>query len=222
MDSKDVSEYLNEMKNFGDSNIILCPTNIFVPYFLKKNWQVGLQDICSYESGSYTGQVFINQAKSIGISHIIIGHSERLETKEEINKKILLSLKYGITPIVCIGENLNQRKKKQTKKIIKNQLKDYLKNTFVNKVIIAYEPIWSIGTNQTLSRKEISEMIIYIKNQIKELYKDEAKVIYGGSINTKNIQSISTIEELDGILVGESATHADEFKKIVKSFDKVS
>lgn len=221
MEVNDVSEYLKEMKDFGNDDIIICPTSIFVPYFLKKKWKVGLQNICGYETGNHTGEISIKQAKSMGISHVIIGHSERLETKEQINKKILLALKYGVTPIVCIGETLNQRKKKQTKKVIKNQLKDYLKNSFINKIIIAYEPVWSIGTNQTLSRKEISEMLIYIKNQIKEIYNtDDLKVVYGGSINLENIQVISTIDELDGILVGESSSHAEEFKKIIQSFDK--
>lgn len=223
MSTKDTSEYIKSINKIEQENVIICPTNIYVPYFLNKKYKVGLQNISSYDLGPYTGDVSANQASTMGIKYALVGHSERRihqnEKDEEINKKITQALKYGMIPILCVGETLKE--KRNRKKIVKKQLEQALKNTLVNKVIIAYEPVWAVGTNVIPTNKEIEEMINYIRGLIKKRYdKTNIKVLYGGSITKENVSRIKQIENIDGILVGSSSQIVDEFMEIIQKYLK--
>ena len=167
--------------------------------------------------GSFTGDILANQVASMGIKYAIIGHSERRnrETTEEINKKILSANKYGITSILCVGE---EQQNKKAKKIIKQYLKETLKNTLLSKVIIAYEPIWAIGTNEIPDNKYIEDMTLFIKELIKKEFESEIKVIYGGSVNKDNINTIKLIDSIDGILVGNASTIPSEFQEVINKY----
>jgi len=222
MKTDDVSDYLKKLEGIKD--VIICPTSIYIPYFLKNKYKVGLQNICGEDLGPFTGEVCPNQAVSMGIRYTLVGHNERRinfnETNEEVNKKILQANKYGMTSILCVGESLKEKNKNQTKKVLKKQLTECLKNTLLDKVIIAYEPNWAIGTNEMPTNKEIEMYVEYIKEFIKKNYNHDIKVIYGGSISKENILKIKNIENLDGILIGGSSTRALEFKEIVDKYLK--
>lgn len=217
MTASDVSAYLKEMKDVS-GNVIICPTSIYIPYFLKQKFMVGLQDISDEDNALKTGGICPRQAVSLNIKYTLVGHFDLNETNETKNRKINEALKYNMTPILCIGELKKEKNLGKTKKIIYNQLKEILNSTLVNKVIIAYEPIWAIGTNDTPSNKEIEDIANYIKDTVAKLFNSEIKVIYGGSIHKENINKIREIENLDGLLIGESSTNPTEFKEIINSY----
>ena len=219
--TSELSDYLKNTKDITNENVIICPTTLYIPYFLRHKYKVGIQDIGEYDVGTHTGDVLASQAASMGIKYAIVGHSERREkeTTKDINKKILANNKYNITSILCVGEN---KADKKAKKIIKQYLLECLKNTLVNKVIIAYEPVWAIGTNELPDKKYIDDMILFIKNLIKKEFNHEISVIYGGSISKENIDTIKLIDNIDGILVGNASAIPSEFKEIISKFDKIS
>ena len=214
MNIQDVIDYLKEVNNIDNSDVIICPTYIYVPYFLKHKYKVGLQDISSNDI-SVTGDVLANQVASLGIKYSIVGHSDRSEKTDIINKKIINANKYGITSILCAGE---EKQSKKTKKYIKQYLTECLKNTLVNRVIIAYEPVWAIGTNITPDNKYIEDMVMFIKDFIKKEFNQDIRVIYGGSISKENINTIKQIDNIDGILVGNVSTIPLEFRDIILKY----
>lgn len=225
MATNDVSDYLKDMKKLTNKNVIICPTNIYMPYFLNQTYKAGLQNVYFEDSSHYTGEVSPRQAISMGISYTLVGHSERRkylkETDEEVNKKILEASKYGLTSIVCIGEISKEKKTRKIKKMLKKQLLADLKNVPLDRVIVAYEPVWAVGTDDLPTNKVIEEIVDYIKNEIKKTYQFEnPKVIYGGSINKENIKTIKNLENIDGILVGESSTRSEEFLEIIDTYLK--
>ena len=164
--------------------------------------------------------------KSIGVEYVIIGHSERRayfgETDETVNKKLKKALQVGLKPIVCIGENLEQRENGIAKEIVTEQIRialNELTGTEVEKTIIAYEPIWAIGTGKTSTKEDANETIKWIREKIAEIYGNEiaGKVIiqYGGSVNASNAKELFEMSEIDGGLVGGASLDAKEFSKIV-------
>ena len=159
--------------------------------------------------------------KSIGSKYVIIGHSENRSTGEtdfQIKSKINSSIKSGLNVIFCIGESLEQRKKKLTNKTLKNQiLKGLPKIKKLNKILIAYEPIWSIGTGIIPKLNELDNNITFIKNVLKKnIGIKNPKVLYGGSVNAKNVKNLASIKNIDGFLVGGASQKAKNFIDIVK------
>lgn len=226
MTSSDVKKYLSKINKEINRQVIICPTSIYIPYFLKQKFKVGVQNVFYENKGAYTGEISPRQIKSMGVSCAIVGHSERrkkfLETNSEINQKIDLCLKNNVNVILCIGETLDEKKKGLTEEILEKEIKEDLKNIKnFDSILIAYEPMWAIGTGDTPSVKEIDIYARYIKQIVKKYYDyKDMKVAYGGSITTDNIEEISSIESLDGILVGGASTDAEEFIKITKTFLK--
>lgn len=164
--------------------------------------------------------------KAIGVEYVIIGHSERREyfgeTDEIVNKKLKKALQIGLKPIVCVGENLEQRENKEAKEVITKQVEIALKNLTENEVektIIAYEPIWAIGTGKTATKEDANETIKWIREKIAEIYEEKIanKVIiqYGGSVKESNAKELFEMPEIDGGLVGGASLDAKEFAKIV-------
>ncbi len=178
------------------------------------------------ESGSFTGEVSGLMLKSIGVEYVIIGHSERRqyfnETDETVNKKIKAAFNYGLKPIVCVGETLEQREQGKTEEIITKQTElalEGLTNEQVESIIIAYEPIWAIGTGKTATKEDANDSIKAIRSKIAQKYgqnvADRVIIQYGGSVKSSNAKELFTMSDIDGGLVGGASLKAEEFSKIV-------
>lgn len=186
---------------------------------------------CYYEhSGAFTGEVSPMMLKEVGCSFIIIGHSERRhifgETDEMINKKIQAVLKFGMIPIFCIGETLKERNDGLTFNTIEQQIRLGLKgiqNSDIEKIVIAYEPVWAIGTGVRATIEQINEVHSFIRDFLQNQYScnsEKPLILYGGSVNAKNCAEIFSIQNLDGALVGGASLLADEFVSIIKQSEE--
>ena len=189
------------------------------------NVKVGAQNIHFEEKGAFTGEISPKMLKEIGTEYVIIGHSERrqyyAETDESVNKKIKATLNHDLKPIVCVGETLEQREAGITKDFVTTQVKNAfegLEKEEVKKIIIAYEPIWAIGTGKTASKEDANEVCSWIREEIRSLYGDIADEIiiqYGGSVKSSNAKELFSMPDIDGGLVGGASLDAEDFSKIV-------
>ncbi len=201
-----------------DEEIVLCPSAIFIPYFLNHRYEVGIQDISMYDLGSHTGEISACQARQLGVTYAIVGHSERRkynqETNEEINKKIIKGLENNLKVILCVGENQGEDKEN----VIENQLLNALKDVNnLENLIIAYEPVWCIGTGITPTNEQIEATINFIQTIIKKKFNSNVKVLYGGSVDKDNINTLKKINNLSGFLIGKASTDYRQLKEIVAS-----
>lgn len=223
---EELTPLVKETKN----ELILCVPYIDLFYTLLHvqgtNIKVGAQNLHWEEKGAYTGEVSAPMLKSIGVEYVIIGHSERrqyfAETDETVNKKIKSALKYSLKPIVCVGESLEQRENGTTEKVISNQIQkafDEIPVEELNKIIIAYEPIWAIGTGKTATKEQANETIKQIRNELAKIYgENEANntiIQYGGSVKATNAKELFEMSDIDGGLIGGASLKAEEFSKIV-------
>jgi len=190
------------------------------------NIKVGAQNMHWEENGAYTGEVSPLMLNALGIEYVIIGHSERreyfAETNETVNKKVHSAFAHNLLPIICVGETLAQREEGITKKWVESQTRAALKGLTienVKKCVIAYEPIWAIGTGKTATSEDANEVIGYIRNTVAEMYgKEPADVIriqYGGSMKPDNATELMAMPEIDGGLVGGASLKAQDFSRIV-------
>ena len=216
-------ESTNQNNNI-DKNVIVCPSSLFISLYDKSNFEIGLQNVSLTGNGASTGEISATQIKSMNIPYCIVGHSERRqmfnETGEETNKKLGMLLNEEITPILCIGETKEERDATKAEEVITKELKEAfneISKEELQKIIVAYEPIWSIGTGVIPTLEEIKETMIFIKNYIKDNYSIELKVLYGGSVSAKNIDELNTIEECNGYLIGGASSKSEEFNYIIKS-----
>ena len=230
-------EMINELTPLVEdtkNEVILCVpyTDLFYALLTAQNTniKIGAQNMHFEESGAYTGEVSGKMLKSINVEYVIIGHSERREyfneTDETVNKKIKAAFKYGLKPIVCVGETLEQREAGKAAEIITKQTElalEGLSNEQVENTIIAYEPIWAIGTGKTATSEDANNSVKEIRNKISEIYGEEtaSKVIiqYGGSVKSSNAKELFNMSDIDGGLVGGASLKAEEFSKIV-NYDK--
>ena len=216
------------------NEVILCVPYIDLFYALltaqNTNIKIGAQNMHFEESGAYTGEVSGKMLKSINVEYVIIGHSERrqyfAETDETVNKKIKSAFKYGLKPIVCVGETLEQREAGKAVDVITKQTElalQGLSNEQVENTIIAYEPIWAIGTGKTATSEDANNSIKEIRNKISEIYGEETAqnviIQYGGSVKSSNAKELFNMSDIDGGLVGGASLKAEEFSKIV-NYDK--
>ena len=217
---------LSKKKNYKNAKIIYCPPytllNNFVIKTKKTNLDVGAQN-CHYEinTGPFTGSISSTMIKKLGAKYVIIGHSENRsngETNNLINKKIHSAILNNLKVIFCIGENLFEKKNKKTNKILKKQIYMGLKKIKkIDKIIFAYEPVWSIGTGKVLTNKELTKQVIIIKKIIKNKFKNQkTKIIYGGSVNNQNINKLKQIREINGFLIGGASQNSKKFIDIIK------
>lgn len=190
------------------------------------NIKVGAQNMHWEEKGAFTGEVSPVMLNALGIEYVIIGHSERreyfAETDETVNKKVHSALAHGLIPIICVGETLEQREQGVTRTLVENQTREALKGLSaddVKKCVIAYEPIWAIGTGKTATSEDANEVIGYIRNTIAEIFGKEAayaiRIQYGGSMKPDNAAELMAMPEIDGGLVGGASLNAEDFAKIV-------
>ncbi len=214
-------------------DVVIAPPFVYLPLLVagsrKPVAALAAQDLFWEEKGAYTGEVSGAMLKAIGVGYVVIGHSERRmhlgETDEMINKKIKAALKASITPIVCIGER-ERNHFEDTLLFLKEQLKkDFagIKPEAAKKVIVAYEPIWAIGTGKAENPDDAQKIAVYIRRVLQELLNPKAasaiRIIYGGSVNAKNASSFvgGGVRGMEGLLVGGASLKADEFVKIVRS-----
>lgn len=217
------------VKNTENEVVICVPyTDLFycLMHAQGTNIKIGAQNMHYEEKGAYTGEVSGEMLKSIGVEYVIIGHSERRqyfnETDETVNKKLKKALTVGLKPIVCVGENLEQRENGNAKEIVTTQTKlalEGLKEEEVKNTIIAYEPIWAIGTGKTATKEDANETIKWIREEIAKTYGNnvaECVIIqYGGSVKSSNAKDLFEMSDIDGGLIGGASLDANEFSKIV-------
>ena len=226
-------EYINKLTPLikdSKNEVILCVpyTDLFYALLTAQNTniKIGAQNMHFEEKGAYTGEVSAKMLKSINVEYVIIGHSERRqyfnETDETVNKKLKAAFENGLKPIVCVGETLEQREEgkavevitKQTELALEGLTKEQVKST-----IIAYEPIWAIGTGKTATSEDANNAIKEIRNKIEQIYGKEVAedviIQYGGSVKSKNAKELFTMSDIDGGLVGGASLDPEEFSKIV-------
>jgi triosephosphate isomerase len=212
------------------AEVILCVPYTDLFYCLMNaqgtNIKIGAQNVHFEEKGAYTGEVSCKMLKSIGVEYVIIGHSERrqyfAETDETVNKKIKAALENDLKPIVCVGETLEEREAGKTEERITSQTRlalEGLSAEAVKGIIIAYEPIWAIGTGKTATSEDANNSIKSIRAEIAKIYGEEvAKEViiqYGGSVKSSNAKELFACSDIDGGLVGGASLKPDEFSKIV-------
>lgn len=225
-----VNNLIQLTKGSNNVEVLVCSpfTSLYsIKQILKNtNIKLGAQNMHYEENGAYTGEISPLMLNDIGVDYVIIGHSERRqyfnEIDETVNKKLKAALKHGIKPILCVGETLEQRESKIEKVTVKNQIinafKDIEKEDAEN-VVIAYEPIWAIGTGKTATSFEANEMASFIRYVFAEIYSKERSehviILYGGSVKGSNASEIMEQSDIDGALVGGASLKSEEFIKII-------
>ena len=217
-------------KNGIKDKIILCVPSTLIYFFTtkikSKFISIGAQN-CHYQrSGAFTGSVSASMLKKSGAKYVILGHSENRsegDTNQVIKKKIESALSQKLHVIFCIGETINEKKKGKTFSVIRKQMKDSIdKKHNLKSIIIAYEPIWSIGTGNIPKAQELKKSFRFIKNEFKKNFKTKTfpVVLYGGSVNDGNIRAFSSISEIDGFLIGGASQSSKKFIDIIKNYYK--
>ena len=212
-------------------DVLVCPTYVYLDAVAQAakgsdQVQVGAQDIYFEEKGAFTGEISTAMVKDIGCSHVILGHSERRnvigESDELINKKIQAVLAAGLTPVLCVGELLEQREAGKTMEVVKSQIEGSLAGLSadqVNKTVIAYEPVWAIGTGKTASPEQAQEVHADLRKLLAERYTEatanEVRILYGGSVKPDNAADLLSQEDIDGALVGGASLKSDSFLQII-------
>jgi len=210
--------------------VVVCPPFVCLPAakeaLANSDIKLGAQDIYWENEGAYTGEVSAEMLKEIGVEYVIIGHSERRqyfhETDETVNKKTLFALKNGLIPIVCVGETLAQREQGITMELVERQITTGLAD--INGIdpetlVIAYEPVWAIGTGRTASSKDADEVIRHIRQVLARMFDrdfaSKVRILYGGSVKADNASELMNMPDIDGGLVGGASLKAKEFSRIV-------
>jgi len=223
-ETKDFFSKFNKLVSKTKNQILICPSFPCIPAAKKSASAkifIGAQNIFFEEKGEFTGEVSPLQLKDF-CDFIILGHSDRRhkfsESSDSINKKIKASLKHNFNVILCVGETFSERESDQTKEILSEQLSDSLKEvSFSEKILVAYEPVWAIGSGKTAKPKDVFEVHSFIKSQLIELFGEKAaqtKILYGGSVKPENLKEIFSVENVDGVLVGGASLNPVSFSKI--------
>ncbi len=225
------SSLKDSLSGISDIDIVICP--VFTSLSAVKdaiadsNIKLGAQDVFWQDSGAFTGEVSALMLADVGVEYVIIGHSERRqyfgETNETVNRKIKAVLKHGLTPIVCLGEVLEEREESKTFDVIKTQLNESFAGMSaedMKKIVIAYEPVWAIGTGKTATPEQAEEVHKYVRDLIAERYDQQTasvvRIQYGGSVKPENISELIAQPDIDGALVGGASLKAEAFVEIVK------
>jgi len=216
--------------NFAAVDVVLCPAftalSEVAEVLNETDIQLGAQDLYWQDEGAFTGEVSPVMLKDAGCQYVIVGHSERRqffgETNETVNNKIKASLKHDLTPIICVGENLAEREANKTFKVIDDHIKNGLSGISAEnivKIVIAYEPVWAIGTGKTATGDQAQEVHKYIRDLLKKMYNEEVassiRIQYGGSVKPENIAELMAKPDVDGALVGGASLKVDSFSTIV-------
>lgn len=226
-------ELINQLKPLvkdAQAEVVVCPPFVCLAAAAQaldgSNIALGAQNMHFEEKGAFTGEIAPNMLKELGVKYVIIGHSERrqyfAETDETVNKKVIAAFANGLTPIVCVGETLEQREQGVTEKVVEKQTREGLAGLSAEdaeKVVIAYEPVWAIGTGRTATSEQANEVISFIRGIIGDMFgKDVAQNIriqYGGSMNAGNASELMAMPDIDGGLIGGASLKAEDFAKVV-------
>jgi triosephosphate isomerase len=225
-------EFVNDIKdkvNNTDVEAVIC-----APFTLLKdlkeatkgtNIKIGAQNMHYAEQGAFTGEISAPMLKELNIDYVVLGHSERRqyfnETNETVNKKVIKALEEGIDPILCVGETLEEREASETKNVCKEQTEKALVGVSaedMKKVVIAYEPVWAIGTGKTATSEDANDVISYIRQVVANIYGDlanEVRIQYGGSVKPSNVAEIMNQSDIDGALVGGASLKANDYVELV-------
>ncbi len=212
----------------AECDVVVCVPAIDIPAVgeaLKgTKIALGAQNVHFAEKGAYTGEISASMLKEYGVQYVIIGHSERRqyfgETDETVNKRTLAALAAGLTPIVCIGESLEERETGKTESVLAKQIEEGFKGIEdIKKIVVAYEPIWAIGTGRTATAEQANETIGFIRRKIGEMFcpkcAENVRIQYGGSMNAGNCKELMAMPEIDGGLIGGASLKAPDFAAIV-------
>ena len=224
-------ELVNELKPLvkeADCDVVVCvpATDIYaVGQAIKgSNIKLGAENVHFAESGAYTGEISADMLLELGVEYVIIGHSERrqyfAETDETVNKRTLTALKKGLIPIVCVGETLEERETNKTEEVLTRQIKLGLNGVEdITKLVIAYEPVWAIGTGKTATSEQANETIGFIRKTLAETFcpscAEKVRIQYGGSMKPSNAKELMAMAEIDGGLIGGASLKAVDFSQIV-------
>ncbi len=224
-----LSEILNDIDT-SEKDVIVCPTftALWKAYDTVKgtNVHIGAQNMHYEDKGAYTGEVTAEMIREAGCEYVIIGHSERrkyfAETDETVSLKVKKAYEADLVPIMCIGESLEERESGETFNVLKMQVENALKPLQIDeKMIVAYEPLWAIGTGKTATDEQAQETCKFVRDTLNDLFGDvseKIRILYGGSVNEKNVKSLMAMSDIDGALVGGASLKA-EFIKLV-NYDK--
>lgn len=224
-----IAGFFPEVKEVTDVDIVIAPPFTSLPIAaeilkLLTNTHIVLaaQDVFYEEKGAYTGEISPLMLADVGCRHVIIGHSERRqyfnETDEIVNRKIKAAQKEGLGVIFCIGESLKERDAGKTFDVLEREMSQGLEETDFENIVIAYEPIWAIGTGKTATPEQAQKAHAYIRERLRVKYgnkADEVRIIYGGSVTPENIDSLMACEDVDGALVGGASLKVESFVRIV-------
>ena len=231
---KTVSEAVDFVKalaplvaDIHDKVVLVCPpypvTKDVCDTVCSSNIAVGAQNLFWEDEGAFTGEVSAPMLKSVGCTYVIIGHSERRqyfgETDETVNKKLFAAIKHNLYPIVCVGETLDQREKGETFKVVERQIKEGTEGLGTvdwGKIIIAYEPVWAIGTGKTATPEQAQEVHAFIRKLLPKEVAQAVRILYGGSVKPENMKELMAQPDIDGGLVGGASLKVESFVKIVK------
>ena len=224
-----VTELISLVKD-AQAEVVVCPPYVDLavvqPLIAGTNIKLGSQSIHWAAKGAFTGEVSADMLKAFGVSYAIIGHSERRqyfgETDESVNARAKAAIAAGITPIICVGESLDQREAGETDAFVSGQTVAALKDIAaadVEKLVIAYEPIWAIGTGKTATNEQANETVGVVRTAVASVYGKETaekvRIQYGGSMNPKNATELMAMPEIDGGLIGGASLKAEDFSKVV-------
>lgn len=230
---KEAVELINQLKPLvaqAKCDVVVCPPAVCLAAASEalkgSNIKLGAQNVHWARSGAFTGEISADMLKELDVEYVIIGHSERREyfgeTDEGVNKRALFALSNGLIPIICVGESLIQREQGITDQVVSKQVKAAL-NGFTPEnaedTVIAYEPIWAIGTGKTATSEQANEVIKQIRGVVKELFgeatAEKIRIQYGGSMNPKNVKGLMAQPEIDGGLIGGASLKAPDFTQVV-------
>lgn len=220
-----VLKFVEEVNLNGHDDVVICPSYPYIEiYNSKSKFVVGAQNVSEKGNGATTGEVSAEQLNSFNVKYCIVGHSERRKDQKEngvmLYNKIVNLLEFNIKPIFCVGEVLEEKENGVTKDVIGKQILEVFDKLDVNKlndIIIAYEPVWAIGTGLTPTNDEIEDTTHYIKDLVSDKYNVNISVLYGGSVSKKNVDELNQMDIVDGYLIGGASTKADEFNYIIEN-----
>ena len=227
-----VTRLRKDLADVNEVDIVVCPVFTVIPVvqdiLLESNIDLGAQNVFWEDFGAFTGEISAPILKDIGVKYVIIGHSERRqyfgETDETVNKKIKAALAHGLTPIVCVGEVLAQREENKTFDVIQTQCEGAfsgLSAEEMEKLVVAYEPVWAIGTGKTATPEQAQEVHQFIRGLLAKLYDENVsqtiRIQYGGSVKPDNSAELMSQPDIDGALVGGASLKADSFIDLIKN-----
>jgi triosephosphate isomerase len=226
-----IARFFPEVKSVSDVDIVLAPPFTSLPHaaemIRQTNIMLAAQDVFYEEKGAYTGEISPLMLTDVGCKFVIIGHSERRqyfrETDEIVNRKIKAAQKRGLSVIFCLGESLEEREAGRTFDIIEREMNQGLDGTNIENIVVAYEPIWAIGTGKTATPEQAQEVHAFIREKLRIKSGNKSgdiRIIYGGSVTPENVDSLMACADLDGALVGGASLKVESFVRIVKFIKK--